>query len=310
MSSTTYSSPRRSGINRDAGGRYCSHRGKGSTALRDVFRKYYPTSANRPYRMGSTMHDSEAHPGDLTFVLLNTDNQRHWASHKILYIKSRLELLPEFVEKQTIMDARAKQLQEVGDAAHLTENIKLRRYNLEDGPDLEVYGEDGNDMGMVVPDERVGKYDDDSNYPEVELVDIPALKYQPSEHMPVDVYTTHGSGDDFFELDGSYTVETIELLAKNSVDLNVKMHKNRWNARMGFDWVVVKMKKVVLEDTEGTSMNDGKKEGEKDVSGVETSDRETVVCAETSKGSEQPEAKVDEAIIPTGDMHAMDIERD
>ncbi|KAH9895373.1 hypothetical protein F4778DRAFT_746511 [Xylariomycetidae sp. FL2044] len=80
--------------------------------LRDINHHFWPKEADDPTETqsterrsterggGTTFHDSAAHPEELSFLLLFAGANQRWASDRIVFAKSKLDLLPEYRVKK------------------------------------------------------------------------------------------------------------------------------------------------------------------------------------------------------------------
>jgi hypothetical protein len=158
-----------------------------------------------------------------------------------IYIKSRLELLPEYAAKKTVLLEQHKEPshEEMMErlTAKLTESIKFDQYGIEDGPDMECFDEEDNISSLLVPGDWMSK---SRELPRFATVDTPSVKYNPAEHEPIAVYAGYGADPDKtgFKFVSWFFIEEIELFAANSVDLARKMHDKKWSADMDREWYV------------------------------------------------------------------------
>ncbi|KAK4099607.1 hypothetical protein N658DRAFT_560326 [Parathielavia hyrcaniae] len=197
----------------------------------------------------NTINSSDENPDGAVFALVYVENQPQWMSENTVYVKTGLELLPEYSANKAVLLARHKETsqEEMMDriAAKLSESINFARYGIEDGPDMECFDEHGKISSLVVPG--------DWNFmmpahelPKLASVDTPSVKYHPGKHQPIAVYAAYGNEPDKkgFKFVAWFLVDEIELFAADSVDLARKMRHKRWSADMRREWAAVKLKRV------------------------------------------------------------------
>jgi hypothetical protein len=163
-------------------------------------------------------------------------------SENIVHIKSRLTLLPEYAENKATLLKQHKEPshEEVMErlTAKLTETIKFRKYGIEDGPDMELFDEEGSISSLIVPGDWMSEAHE---LPRIAAVDTPSVKYRPAAHEPIAVYAGYGNNPDAtgFNFIAWFLVEEIELFAAGSLDLARRMHDKKWDADMGHEWYVI-----------------------------------------------------------------------
>jgi hypothetical protein len=213
-----------------------------SVSPKHIFDYFNPS--DKDYNRGflGTINASEQNPNGVAYSLIFVDNQPHWMSENIVYIKSRLTLLPEYAEnKATLLKLHNEPSHEEVMkrlTAKLTETIMFRKYGIEDGPDMELFDEEGSISSLIVPGDWMPKAHE---LPRIAAVDTPSVKYRPAAHKPIAVYAGYGNTPDAtgFKFIAWFMVEEIELFAAGSLDLARRMHDKKWDADMGREWYVL-----------------------------------------------------------------------
>lgn len=166
-------------------------------------------------------------------------------SENIIYIKSRLTLLPEYADNKATLLKQHKEPshEEVMErlADKLTETIKFVQYGLEDGPDMELFNQDDSISSMIVPGDWMPKAAKIHELPRIAAVDTPSVKYRPGAHDLIAVFAGYGDTSDVtgFKFIAWFLAEEIELFAAGSRDLARKMHDKKWDADFNREWYVL-----------------------------------------------------------------------
>jgi hypothetical protein len=208
---------------------------------KQIFRHFNPSAESCDSGSLSTINSSEEKPDGIGFALIYVANQPQWMTENTIYVKSHLDLLPEYVAKKAILLEQHKEptheemMERV--IAMLTESIKFGQYGIEDGPDMECFDEEGNISSLLVPGDWM---DESRELPNLATVDTPSVKYSPAEQNPIAVFAGYGldPGKTGFKFVSWFLVEEIELFVANSDDLARKMHDKKWSADMNHEWYV------------------------------------------------------------------------
>ncbi len=196
-----------------------------------------------------TINADEKKPDSVSFVLVYVSNQPRWMTENTLYIKSRLDLLPEYADKKAVLVSQHKEptheelMERI--AAQLTQSIKFGRYGIEDGPEVECFDEDDNIVSLIVPGDSM---DPVLELPKLARVDTPSVKYAPAEHEPIAVFVGHGATPKItgFKFLAWFRIEHVELFAANSADLAAEMQNKKWAADIDREWCVFQVSPFYL----------------------------------------------------------------
>ncbi|KAK4122197.1 hypothetical protein N657DRAFT_599105 [Parathielavia appendiculata] len=215
---------------------------------KQIWRHFNPSSAATciPDQL-HTINSSKDLPDAAAFALIYVANQPQWMTENTIYVKSCLDLLPEYAAKKAILLEQHKEPSQVEQAARvvaqLTESVKFERYGIDDGPDIECFDEEDNISSIVIPGDWMSE---SRELDKPAYVDTPSVKYHPTEHGPIAVYASYGIEPDKrgFKFVAWFLIEEIELFAANSRDLARKMQHKTWSADMRCEWAAIKLKRV------------------------------------------------------------------
>lgn len=200
-----------------------------SSPAAHIWRHFHPTTKASTRKMVGVLNNSEASPSNLAYVVLTLGEHPHWHGQDTIYVKSRLELLPEYAEKKAQLVEQHKEpsheekMERI--IAQMTESINFKRYGIEDGPDVECYDNQGNCKSIIVPGDWMSKA---YELPEIAgCVDTPSVKYRPAEAEAIAVYACRKWDEGYFFV-AWFVIEEIELFAANSLALAYMAHDKKW----------------------------------------------------------------------------------
>ncbi|GAB1314499.1 hypothetical protein MFIFM68171_04709 [Madurella fahalii] len=222
---------------------------KKSAAASDIWQYFHPSAWTPGRATVSVINNSEAKPDSVAYALLYFDDHPHWHGEDILYVKSNLELLPEYAEKKALL---VKQHKEPSNeektkrtVAQLTESINFKRYGIEDGPDMEYYDAHGNSKTIIIPGNWMPKV---YELPEMaSCVDTPSVKYCPAKKDAIAVYSCRKWDEGYFFV-AWFVIDEVELFAANSLALARKARERKWTTDISREWAAVKLRKVHRDD--------------------------------------------------------------
>ncbi|KAL7621471.1 hypothetical protein AAE478_008794 [Parahypoxylon ruwenzoriense] len=232
------------------------------------------------HKSSSTFHDAEAHQGQLSYVLLFHGANTRWATDRIIFAKSRLELLPEYAAKkaeygewplpQPLKSAQLPKAEET--------NTPGATSTTEDGPDAdassqpaaEVSNENDNARPVSTAADSSPIVEKENPEPPSPFPAIPPIDYVPSAPFhPIAAFEEHRRyspyGDTSFAFAGWYKIVRINVLAPRSAELVRMQHQKwerrdrwgnvvggkggardtaGWNAALAREWAVVKFEKL------------------------------------------------------------------
>ncbi|VBB75782.1 Putative protein of unknown function [Podospora comata] len=217
-----------------------------------VLLRYFKCSPDSPesYQF-QTINSGEGNPDGIAFAIVHEDDQPLWKSHGIVYTNSRHYLLPGYDEKKAALVAQHQEATEE-EKVHrsinaTTENIKFRRYGLEDGPDMEIFGLYGNISRIVVPGEWQKKKHESPIL--VGCNNTPSVKHTPGLHSPIAVFETLPD-DDRVQYISWFRIEEIELFAANSAALAKNLHQVGMDGGVDTEWATLKLSKILPGDAQ------------------------------------------------------------
>ncbi|KAK4139273.1 uncharacterized protein C8A04DRAFT_16001, partial [Dichotomopilus funicola] len=170
-------------------------------------------------------------PTVVSYILVSLAKQPDFLKNNIIYAKARLNLLPGYAEKKGLLleASQGTSHDEMTErrAVRLSAPRRLPRYQIEDGPDMEVFDDGGQIISMLVPSET----------PEVTAVNTPTMKYIPPVHDGIAVFAGKPKAAGF-RFAGWFTAMEVELFAPNSTALLNKIEAAKLSGDPGREWYV------------------------------------------------------------------------
>ncbi|KAI0173934.1 hypothetical protein BJ166DRAFT_492490 [Pestalotiopsis sp. NC0098] len=253
----------------------------------DITRHFWDGQTGSTLR-STTLHDSQARPGELAYVCLFFGANPRWASDGIIFVKSELRLLPEYGEQilqhgpwdspaefrkaRNGVDSSQEDLAqeyEVLDETTEPQDIPAPKSPV---PDADTSESRANPLSpppspsdtKVVPASKV--YSDLPTYPNIAPID-----YNPHPHEPVAVFREVEKPFTYV-FEGWYAISRINVIAARSAEL-VRLQQQKWEKRdrwgnvvpntrqrdasawqasMRYNWAVIKFEKVAAEEAPPT----------------------------------------------------------
>lgn len=217
-----------------------------------IFTYFNPSVTGFDRDLMSSINSGEENPNGVSFAIVHVQNQPQWMSENIIYVKSNLHLLPQYAEKKSLLLENHNEIshEELVEriAAELTQSVKFDRYGIEDGPDVEVFDEEGEITSLVLPGDWMPV---NHESPKFASVDTPSVKYAPVSDDPIAVFAGYKSDSNSsgFKFVAWFFIEEIELFAANSLDLARKMHDKKWTGDIGHEWYVFLPRGSLVDDS-------------------------------------------------------------
>ncbi|KAE9974716.1 hypothetical protein EG328_003673 [Venturia inaequalis] len=228
-------------------------------SIRDIQHHFWKSESDGMTGFGehATLNNAADHKDGLAYILLFRGANPRWQSDKIIFVKSNLDLLPDYYERtDEWIDQYPRDIIEKNVAAEpapTTSRMMTR--------DVRLELEDEEKAKASEPTEATEQPKKPSKPSLTELVPIPPLDYTPSVRRPIAVFEQIGgrqSGESFkfagwFELQhvaiiAPYSEALKRLLAQkwqSEVDKNGEViirprDENRWRDSFEQEWAVVK----------------------------------------------------------------------
>ena len=255
----------------------------GLLTLFDLYSHFWPPTHEEHAGCSaqSTLNASAQNPALLKYIVLHLDQNPRWKADGIIFVKSNLNLLPEFrqqkeraqnaleftnkptddvvAEHQEEKDSTPNDAMEQQDSS----NVSLKSHMHE----LPLIESQSQDLEISSRTERGSLRETNSL-----VVPSPPIDYVPSDHPPIAVFEQivrlRGEHRRQFAFVGWYVVSQISILAPNSQEL-VRMlgqkwtkldrfgrpmkekqrDENAWKASLKHEWAVLKLEKMKGENT-------------------------------------------------------------
>jgi len=234
-----------------------------AVTVEDIHRHYWPGGRNvSPRQQVNTLNPSEAHPDQLSFIAIFMDGHPRWESDGLIFTKTDLHLLPEYIDKVATRKAEMK-LAKAMHAKHdesaeaMVEEV-VKAQEAEDGIDVSDLGvtavgttmegthidENSNPSvnsaadaevleGHDVSDSQKGRDHEHAHTRQDELQDIPPIDYAPGPHQPIPVFASRvrGKGPSF-RFVSFFTITKIAILSPRSKELG-RLIEMKWAPQSG-----------------------------------------------------------------------------